>query len=240
MTAPEDINFNFDSDPISNLENYDDLFKEIQFPPNTCTLNLAPMNWYVKAKSYLESRKIFDDRFYFCTTGTYGGRIIIPYYSPEGKLIYFNGRTVVESSLRYKGPAKDCGVGKEDVLFFTSYPASGSQIYLCEGEFDALSLAKCGFVAAACGGKNLSDKQAVQLSPYKICLALDADEAGQMAMQKMRNKIIQYGHPNVKMVKPPAQYKDWNNVLIAHNESILKNYVESTEKNFESEVSNVV
>jgi DNA primase len=71
-------------------------------------------------------------------------------------------------------------------------------------------------------------------------LALDADDAGQMAMQKMRNKIIQYGHPNVKMVKPPAQYKDWNNVLIAHNESILKNYVESTEKNFESEVSNVV
>jgi len=240
MVAPEEIDFNFETEPDSSFENYDDLLQEIQFPPNTTKLSVAPMQWYNKAKKYLEDRKIYDERFYFCTNGAYGGRVIIPYYSLENKLIYFNGRTIIDSPLRYKGPAKEIGVGKEDVLFFTHYPPAGQTIYLCEGEFDALSLSKTGLAAAACGGKNLSDKQAVQLSPYKVCLALDSDQAGQDAMQKMRNKIIQYGHPNIKYVKPPTQYKDWNNVLINHNEKILRNYVNSTEKTFDGEASYVV
>jgi hypothetical protein len=238
--APEDINFEFGFEEIEKVENYEDLFLKIDLPPNAVPINKAPLNWYDKAKSYLDSRKLFDDRFYICIGGSYDGRIIIPYYSPEGKLIYFNGRTITNNSLRYRGPAKEIGVGKEDVLFFCSYPKVGEKVYLCEGEFDALSLQACGFNGVACGGKNLSDKQAVQLSSYKVCIAFDADEAGQRSLSKIRNKIIQYGHPNVAVVKPPISLKDWNNFYVQHDSKIVQAYVNSTEKKYESDIPHAV
>jgi len=238
--APEDIDFEFGFEENEKVENYEDLFLKIDLPPNAVPLNKAPMNWYDKAKSYLDSRKLFSDKFFICIGGPYDGRIIIPYYSPEGKLIYFNGRTIINNPLRYRGPAKEIGVGKEDVLFFPSYPAVGSKVYLCEGEFDALSLQACGYNGVACGGKNLSDKQAVQLSSYKVCIAFDADEAGQKSLGKIRNKIIQYGHPNITIVKPPISLKDWNNFYVQHDIKIVQAYVNSTEKKYESEIPYVV
>jgi len=41
-------------------------------------------------------------------------------------------------------------------------------------------------------GKNLSDKQAIMLAKYKVCLALDVDDAGQSAMAKMHQKLLAY------------------------------------------------
>jgi hypothetical protein len=240
IRAPEDINFDFGFEKIEEVENYEDIYKKIELPPNCVDLKKAPIYWYEKAKNYLVSRKIEDERFYVCTAGGYEGRLIIPYYSPDNRLIYFNGRTLTNNNLRYKGPMKEIGVGKEDVLFFSSYPKAGEKVYLCEGEFDALSLVACGLNGVACGGKNLSDKQAVQLSTYKVCLAFDADEAGQNSLSKIRNKIIQYGSPNVFVVKPPAGFKDWNELLIKFETQIIIGYINSTEKKYESEISYVI
>ena len=73
--------------------------------------------------------------------GRYKGRIIIPYYDKIGNLIYFNGRHLGNSKCKYLGPPKDIGVGKEDVVFMAGkWPETGSIIYLCEGEFNAISL----------------------------------------------------------------------------------------------------
>lgn len=236
----DQINFEFDdaSESFGSIlaqENW----KTLDLPPSTFLIEKAPENWYQKAKSYLDKRKLDTKGLYVCTGGKYFGRIIIPYYSPENKLIYFNGRTIVDDELRYRGPEKDLGVGKEDVLFFSYYPKPCDQVFLCEGEFDAMSLTKAGFCGVACGGKNLSDKQASMLSNYKICLALDADDAGQGAINNMLLKLNAFCsiNPQNRMseVKPPQQYKDWNNFLCNHDTRIVQGYIQKTEKELESE-----
>jgi len=214
-------------------------WKILSLPPNTVLINKSPENWYQKCQAYLSKRKLDTQGLYFCSGGKYFGRIIIPYYSPDNKLIYFNGRTIVDHDLRYRGPEKETGVGKEDVLYFTSYPNEGEKIYLCEGEFDAMSLAKAGLAAVACGGKNLSDKQASYLSQYKICLALDADNAGQSAIANMLSKLNAYCSINpikrMTTVSPPIGCKDWNELLCNHNAKILRAFIDKSEKELESE-----
>lgn len=236
----ESIDFEFGnpSESFGMVLAHDD-WKILTLPPGTFLIDKAPENWYQKAKNYLVQRKLDTQGLYICTTGKYLGRIIIPYYSPDNKLIYFNGRTVIDHELRYRGPEKELGVGKEDVLYFTFYPKPFEKVYLCEGEFDAMSLTKAGFCGVACGGKNLSDKQASMLSNYKVCLALDADDAGQTAVNKMLSKLNAFCSINTQQrmsqVTPPEQYKDWNNFLCKHDARILQGYIQKAEKEVESE-----
>lgn len=214
-------------------------FKTLELPPHTYKITQAPENWYQKASGYLRKRKIPVENLYVCVGGKYFGRIIIPYYTQSNQLIYFNGRTIVDDELRYRGPEKDCGVGKEDVLFFANYPEPEEKIYLCEGEFDAISLRLAGLYAVACGGKNLSVKQAIMLAKYRICLALDLDTAGQEAVSSMHQKLLEYCliNPTNRITKanPPEKCKDWNTFLCNYDTKILKSYVEKVEENLESE-----
>lgn len=214
-------------------------YKVLQLPPNTFKISQSAENWYKKAFNYLAGRKLKVDDLLICTGGKYHGRIIIPYYSSKNELIYFNGRTIINEELRYRGPEKECGVGKEDVLYFTNYPDPEEKIYLCEGEFDAMSLRQAGLNAAACGGKNLSDKQAIMLAKYKVCLALDVDDAGQSAMAKMHQKLLAYCliNPTNRITKalPPEKCKDWNGFLCNFDHRILNGYIKKVEETLESE-----
>lgn len=236
----EEIDFDFQDEGESFLDVVGrDAFKIINMPSNTFLISKAPENWYQKCIYYLNNRKISYQKLFICISGKYHGRIIIPYYTKDNKLIYFNGRTIVDSNLRYRGPEKDIGVGKEDVLYFTNHPNENDKVYVCEGEFDAMSLSEAGFNAVACGGKNLSDKQASLLSKYKVCLALDSDDAGQSAINHMQTKLNAFcSIPNqgrLSIVRPPVQFKDWNELLCKHDTKILKAYIEYSEKEIESE-----
>lgn len=235
IIAPDDIDFDISfggqntSFDYSSIQN-----KTIELPPHCYFINQAPISWYNRSINYLNQRKLKSDNLFVCTAGKYEGRIIIPYYSAHGNLIYFNGRTIIGSNLRYRGPEKEIGVGKEDVLFFTNYPNFGDKIYLCEGEFDAMTLGSLGLNAVACGGKNLSDKQAIMLSPYKICLALDADDAGKNALNIMHNKLLQFGTNHaITVVSPPKALKDWNNFYCEHDSNLLLAYINRNESKFE-------
>ena len=73
---------------------------------------------------YLNKRKIDFKDFYVCLNGNYNNRIIIPYFNEMKELIYFNSRALHETKLRYLGPPKTIGVGKEDILYFPSIPTA--------------------------------------------------------------------------------------------------------------------
>lgn len=238
ILAPDDIDFDMSAgNPASQLDYAEESFVELHLPPHCFPISQAPIGWHNRAIQYLNQRKLQSDGLYVCTAGKYEGRIIIPYYSRSGKLIYFNGRTITGNNLRYRGPEKEIGVGKEDVVYFTNYPAKGEKVYLCEGEFDALTLHSVGLNAAACGGKNLSEKQAILLSDYKICLALDADEAGRTATNFMLNKITQFGNGAlVTQIAAPKEIKDWNNFYCQFDARLLLAYIEKNERKLEVEI----
>ena len=152
-------------------------YKHIVLPPNTYPIADLPANNFhrVQAEVYLFNRKIPVDGLYVCTAGDYRNRIVIPYYDPSGNLIYFNGRYLGNSEfiIRYMGPDKAIGVGKDDVLYVPKWPAADKKIYLTEGEFDALSIYICGqergyeIYSGAFGGKNLSEKQVEMIRQYQ-------------------------------------------------------------------------
>ena len=234
VVAPEEINFDFDFGPQINLFAYEDNQKVLSMPPFTFPINTAPSVYYERSRKYLSSRKIPVTDFFVCTGGKYENRIVIPYYNSKKQLIYFNSRALDNNPLRYRGPEKEIGVGKEDVIYFPAVPDAGSTVYLCEGEFDAYSLYLCGLNSAACGGKNLSDKQAIILSPYKIVFAFDADDAGQSSLPIIKNRIMQYGSfPDCQFVSPPYELKDWNNFYCKFDETIVKAYVHANTKEVE-------
>jgi hypothetical protein len=211
--------------------------------PSQCYLisELGTNNWWrEKAENYLLSRKIPIDGLYICTGDRYKGRIVIPYYDKQGKLIYFNGRALGSSKCKYLGPPKEVGVGKEDVVFMAGrWPSSGETVYICEGEFNALSLKIAELNAAACGGKNMGEKQAILLSEYKVVLCLDRDKAGRAGTLKMSSimtsmETAKSGSGNKLMfVFPPKDYNDWNEFLVRNNPELLHHYIIKNQKSID-------
>lgn len=197
--------------------------------PEGCQLisDLGTNNWwYKKTEEYLNNRKIPIDGLFVCTEGRYKARIIIPYYDRTGKLIYWNGRHIGKSKCKYLGPPKEVGVGKEDVVYMAGkWPKAGETVYLCEGEFNAKSLKLCDLNAAACGGKNMSEKQALMLADYKIVLCLDRDKAGKQGTGKMTSMISSKGSEKLQFVIPPPGYNDWNEMLVKLGPVMLYHYI---------------
>ena len=207
---------------------------EIKLPDHCEILDESNNSYYHEmAKNYLTNRKLNYNNFFVCTNGKYKGRIIIPYFDFDfTSLIYFNSRALYETNLRYLGPPKEIGVGKENVLYLPK-KIKNKKIYLTEGEFDACSLNLAGFSSVACGGKNLSEIQAAMLANYEICLCLDLDKAGTEAIKNMKTKLNAFNltgnSDRISLVRPAVGFKDWNEMLIKFSPSILKAYVEKNE-----------
>ena len=185
----------------------------------------------IRARKYLQNRKIPSEGLYVCTNGDYENRIIIPYYDRDGKLVFYNGRTMNSSKkiLRYMKPPEG---DQESVLYMTSWPSAGSKIYIMEGEFDAITLGLCGLVGCACGGKYLSDTQIELIRGYQPVLVFDSDESGLEALINVGNTLLERGFGKVRFVRPPKVYKDWNKLLVERNAQTVKAYIERFEKAF--------
>lgn len=211
----------------------------LELPSFSCPIAELPSfsRHRVKAELYLVNRKLPTEDLLICTRGRYRERIIIPYYNREHELIYFNSRYIgdKENMVRYLGPPKEAGVGKNDVLYIPKWAPDGEKLYLTEGEFDALSIYYSGIIqrekiyAAAFGGKNLSDKQLGMIQHHQICLCLDSDTAGKLGLKKMVEKLRARGIP-LTFVRPPKQYKDWNKMLVEVGHKILLHYLRTYEK----------
>lgn len=209
--------------------------KKAKFPDFTYPiLELSPNNLHrVQAEVYLFNRKLSAEGLWVCTGGDYRNRIVIPYYDRSGKLIYWNGRYIGtrKDVLRYQGPDKDeFGVGKDDVLYVPIWPEPGERIYLTEGELDALTLKLCQFRSGAFGGKNLSDAQILMLRDYMVTLCLDNDEAGRGSLPIMGDKLKAWGFGDVRYVRPPKQFKDWNKMLETTSTKLIYAYIRTKEK----------
>lgn len=205
-------------------------FKIIEKPDGVVPLNEAPSWLSKKAKDYLLSRKIDLNIFYIGVEGRMKNRLVIPYYDRNNNWIYYNGRALFENNLRYLGPLKDeCDVGKADVIFFPTWFQKNQKIYICEGEFDCISIHGQDLISCAVGGKQISTKHASIVANKQVCLAFDNDLAGQMAVENSAKLLKSFGC-EVSSVHPPLDIKDWNEFLVRFDKNMLSQYIKLAEK----------
>ncbi len=217
---------------------------KIVMPAGSYQIDLLPDSswWKQKATEYLAARKIPTQDMYVCTEKPYKARIIIPYYDEHHQLIYWNARHFGNAKVKYLGPPKECGVGKSDVIFIPGgkMPPAGSTIHICEGEFNAISLTLSGLHSAACGGKNMSERQALMFREYNVVLCLDRDKAGTKGTESMSDMVskllIALGDKEkLQFVQPPKDILgkkkgDWNDMYVAMGPNVTAAYIERCKK----------
>jgi len=212
---------------------------KIELPPFTYPFDELPSNSYyrVKGEVYLFQRKLNTNGLMICTAGEFKDRIVIPYYDREDKLVYFNSRYIGNSNkvLRYRGPDKEIGIGKGDVLFMPKWPKERQRVFLAEGEFDALSIQQSGHMAAAFGGKALTDEQIVILRNNLITpiICLDSDKAGKVGLRRMAEILLKAGFSEFGFIRSPKEHKDWNILLQKFGPKVLFHYIQKNVKFYE-------
>lgn len=126
-------------------------------------------------KKYLYERGLTSNDFIkysigYCTTGEYGGRVIIPSYSESNQLNFFVARTYDGNYFKYKNPE-----ASKDIIFFENFINWNAPIVLCEGVFDAISIKRNAIPIL---GKSLSTslyKKIITSSVKDLYIALDDD-----------------------------------------------------------------
>lgn len=209
---------------------------QLQLPPETYKILDLPEDDYFRSQAeiYLKGRLIPPDDLMVCVNGDYKNRIVIPYFDPDHKLIYYNSRYIGQNKnvIRYMGPPKSMGVGKGDVIFMPKWPGSGEEIFVCEGEFDAISLCVAGLNGCAMGGKNLLATQAEYLINYIPTLCLDNDSSGADATPKLGEALKMFGSRKLWYIRPPKGFKDWNAMLVDLGPKLVSAYILSKRKQF--------
>jgi len=126
-------------------------------------------------KKYLYDRGLTDNDFIkysigYCTTGDYGGRVIIPSYNGSNQLNFFVARTYDGNYYKYKNPE-----ASKDIIFFENLINWDQPIILCEGVFDAMAIKRNAIPIL---GKSISTslyKKIITGKVKDIYIALDTD-----------------------------------------------------------------
>ena len=126
-------------------------------------------------KKYLYERGLTSNDFIkynigYCTSGEYGGRVIIPSYSESNQLNFFVARTYDGNYFKYKNPE-----ASKDIIFFENFINWNTPIVICEGVFDAISIKRNAIPIL---GKSVSSslyKKIITSSVKDIYVALDND-----------------------------------------------------------------
>jgi len=149
----------------------------VEIPKEFQPLYLASSESYVAnmVKKYLYERGLTDNDFIkysigYCTTGDYGGRVVIPSYSGSNQLNFFVARTYDRSYFKYKNPE-----ASKDIIFFENLINWEQPIILCEGVFDAMAIKRNAIPIL---GKSISTslyKKIITSKVKDIYIALDTD-----------------------------------------------------------------
>lgn len=164
----------------------------IELPKEYQSLYSASSNSVVAnlVKKYLYERGLCDNDFIkysigYCTTGEYGGRVIIPSYTSSGTLNFFVARSYDGNYFKYKNPE-----ASKDIIFFENLINWNAPIILCEGVFDAMAIRRNAIPIL---GKSVSKelyKKIITSNVKDIYIALDndaKDRALQIAEQFLNN-----------------------------------------------------
>jgi DNA primase len=144
-------------------------------------------------KKYLKKRGFdpgyLEDRYHIRGTvsGDYKYRIIIPIYNRAGRLISYQGRTVIDSPVKYKGARLDESVSHYKHALYNINNCEGSGILVVEGVFDVWRL---GDGAVCTFGTSVPDQQVKEMAVFdRIFLLFDPEPAAQKKARKIALKL---------------------------------------------------
>ena len=149
----------------------------VELPKEYQPLYSAPQTSIVAnlVKKYLYERGLSTNDFIkygigYCTSGEYGGRVIIPSYSESNSLNFFIARSYDGNYFKYKNPE-----ASKDIIFFENLINWNQPIILCEGVFDAMAIKRNAIPLL---GKSISTslyKKIITNKVKDIYIALDTD-----------------------------------------------------------------
>lgn len=176
-------------------------------PKPKCSL---PQN--TVAKYLTEKRLISPETFKKFKIGQSGNNIIFPFLNPAGKLLLAKSRPAEDG-----GKPKPTAAGCEPILFgWQAVPDTARDIFITEGEIDAMSLSQYGFPALSVpygGGGGQKQKwiesEFENLDRFeRIYLVTDTDTTGEEAAKEIADRL---GRHRCYRVRLP--HKDANDCL---------------------------
>jgi len=185
---------------------------EHHLPKNSVLVTSGSSPWCEVAEQYLLSRmlKPTDFSWYVTDSGSYEGRILIPYFF-RGKIIYWQGRSMDDETVqpRYKNPT----VEKSNIFFNMDeiYRHTNEPLFVTEGPLDAISIGKN---AVALLGSTLTDFKRNELrkaaSRRRVIFVIDKNLNG----FKLGNEVLRDGEGQEWYVTVfPDNVEDANDAL---------------------------
>lgn len=132
--------------------------------------------------------------------------VLFPIVDRQGQIVAVNWRYLDA------GTPKTRSIGPKSLgVFCTPGALAASPIVICEAPLDALSLHACGVPAVALVGTTGPDWLRIVCGLRRVALALDADEAGALAAEKLGAVFGSFGSKLERW--RPEGAKDWNEAL---------------------------
>lgn len=151
------------------------------------------------ARRYLMQRGITKQdilrwKIGYCSTGDYGGRIVIPSFNMDGKVNYFIGRTYDGNWKKYMNPN-----AKRNIVFNELYVDWQSDLSIVEGVFDAIV---AGNAVPILGSSLREDSRLIKNvvendTPVYIALDPDAEKKALKLIKKLLTFDIELYKVNI-------------------------------------------
>lgn len=173
-----DIDPYYESSSI--VSNKEETQVKAQLPESFTFIDLGDSELARLARKYMKSRgfsisRLADKGVGYCTSGEYGGCIILPTYV-RGELVYYTGRRFINLGEKFKNPkVEDFNVGKAQILHNIEALGLYRKVYIVESYLNAETL---GDNAVAQFGKDASAWQKTQYISSKaseFVIMLDPD-----------------------------------------------------------------
>ena len=219
--AIENYKIGFDAKKIKNLELF--LYRNLLNSNNGNKIKILNNNILKKYKNpsgkylkyILEERKLKKStikkwNILSCTKGIWNGRVIIPIYNENNKLVSLAARSINKNiDKRYK-IRKMKNTDRSKILFGLNHIENKKKLYLVEGEFDVIYLQRFDIPAVSLGTTSISEYQLKKIAKYceEVVINLDGD----VDIEKIKEKRRQLKkYVKVKILKLPGK-KDPNDL----------------------------
>jgi hypothetical protein len=174
-------------------------------------------------KKFYDDRKIPEKyKLYICHSGKYKGRIIIPIFNEENRIIYFQARRIPKSTIE---PKYDNPVAPKELCILNKHLFDRNKsIIVHEGLIDAFMVGDQG---TSCLGKEISVeliKELLKLTDKDVIIALDNDAEAYKSLAKFMKKN-KYAN-KVKYFLYPKEFEGFDDInkIVRDNEKVLDVY----------------